>query len=152
MDASIAEKLKATEWEYADKDHQALAVLRQRIEDTGRYFGLISHSDLVKGVEFHYANINDGRAYRIDTYDWSGLDRRIIGDCLGYLSMESYLEAGFMCSALVIARLESRPSDTFFEWMEYLDVLPDLEEDTILAFWAEQVKKAHHWYAYGRRI
>lgn len=151
MDA-IAEKMKNTKWEYAPFDPNALAILRERIAETGRKFGLISYSDLVKGIEFHYPNISDGRTYRIDTYDWSGLDRRIIGDCLGYLSMESYLEAQFMASALVIGRLESKPSDSFFEWMEYLDVLPNLKEDTVLAFWAEQVKKSHHWFKYGKII
>ncbi len=152
MEDLLTRKLKAIIWEYADKDPQAIAILRERIEDTGRKFRLIAYSDIVKGIEFHYPNINNGQTYRIDTYDWSGLDRRIIGDCLGYLSMESYLNAGFMCSALVIARLESKPSDIFFEWMESLGVLPNLKEDTVLAFWSGEVKKAHQWYKYGKRI
>jgi len=149
---TIAEKLKAIEWEYADKDPDALNELLQRIEETGRKFGLISYSDLVNGVDFHYPNINEGRTHRISIYEWSGLDRHIIGDCLGYISMQSYLEAGFMASALVVARLESKPSDIFFEWMESLSVLPNLKEDTVLSFWTEQVKKAHQWYKYGKRI
>ena len=66
--------------------------------------------------------------------------------------MQSYLTAGFMASALVIARLESKPSDIFFEWMKDLGVLPDLKEDTVLAFWSNQVKKSHHWYKYGKKI
>ena len=66
--------------------------------------------------------------------------------------MESYLEAEFMASALVMGRAESKPSDSFFEWMEYLNVLPNLKEETVLAFWSEQVKKAHHWYKYGKKI
>lgn len=148
----LERKLRAIKWEYADKDPIALGELRGRIAQTGRKFGLISYSDLVKGVEFHYQNIGNGQAYQIDTHDWSGLDRRIIGDCLGYLSMESYAQAQFMCSALVIGRLESRPSEIFFEWMGELDVLPNLKEETVLAFWAEQVKKAHHWYKYGKKI
>lgn len=148
----LERKLKATRWEYADKDSAALDQLRQRIADTGRRFGLISYSDLVRGIEFSYPNIREGQNYRIDTFDWSGLDRRIIGDCLGYLSMESYSEAQFMCSALVIARRESKPSDIFFEWMKELDVLPDLREATVLKFWAEQVKKSHHWYKYGKKL
>lgn len=148
----IAHKLNDIEWEYADKDMTALAELRQRVQETGRTFRLISYTDLVKGVDFHYPNISDGNAYRINIYDWSGLDRRIVGDCLGYISKESYLEAGFMASALVIARLESKPSDIFFEWMKNLGVLPNVREDTVLAFWSEQVKKAHHWYKYGKKI
>jgi len=57
-----------------------------------------------------------------------------------------------MASALVVAQLESKPSDIFFEWMESLGVLPDTKEDTVLAFWSAQVKKAHHWYKYGKQI
>jgi hypothetical protein len=123
----IAEQLRAIEWEYADQDLAALAILSQRIQETGRNFGLISYSDLVKGVDFHYPYINGGRAYEISIYDWSGLDRRIVGDCLGYLAKESYLEAGFMNSALVIARLESKPSDLFFEWMVKLGLIEGMK-------------------------
>lgn len=148
----IQAALDAVEWEYADRDLAAIDELTKRIADTGRKFGLISYSDLVKGIEFHYPNINSGRPYRIDTYDWSGLDRRITGDCLGYISWRSYTQAKFMASALVIARLESKPSDIFFSWMEQLGVLPDTREDTVLTFWSQQVKKAHHWYKYGRQI
>ena len=148
----IQAKLEAVQWEYADKDLEAVNELTGRIAETGRKFGLISYSDLVKGIEFHFPNIAGGRTYRIDTYDWSGLDRRIIGDCLGYISWRSYTEAQFMASALVIARLESKPSDIFFEWMETLGVLPNTKEDTVLAFWSLQVKKAHHWYKYGKKI
>lgn len=147
----IAERLKTIVWDY-DKDASAQAALRQRIEDVGRRFGLISYSNLVKGIDFHFPNINNGRAYRITTHDWSGLDRRIVGDCLGSISRESYLNHGFMASALVVARQESKPSDIFFGWMEDLGVLPNLREETVLAFWVEQVKKAHHWYKYGKQI
>ena len=148
----IAIKLESTEFEYAPLDPAAVSQLAERIRHTGTKFSLISYSDLVKGIEFHFPNISDGKAYRIDTYDWSGLDRRIIGDCLGFLCKESYSEAGFMCSALVIARLESKPSDIFFEWMKYLDVLPNTSEATVLKFWSQQVQKAHQWYKYGKKI
>ena len=148
----IAERLQEIEWQYANRDLEALAILRNRVQETGKKFGLISYTDLVRGVEFHFPNVNEGAAYQINTYDWSGLDRRIVGDFLGYLCMESYLEAGFMCSALVIGKKKSRPSEIFFEWMEYLDVLPNMEDATVLKFWVGQVKKAHQWYAYGKKI
>lgn len=151
MDPTAA-KLDLVEWEYADKDPDAISELQSRIEAKGRQFGLISYTDLVRGVDFHYPNINQGKPYRINIHGWSGLDRRIVGDCLGFISKESYLAHGFMASALVIARLESKPSDMFFEWMVSLGVLPDLKEETVLAFWVEQVKKAHHWYKYGKQI
>lgn len=145
----IEQRLRETQYQYADKDPTALGQLRDRVVQTGRRFGLISYTDLVRDVEFHYPNINHGRAHQIRGWEWSGLDRRIVGDCLAYISMESYVEARFMASALVIGRLESRPSDMFFEWMESLGVLPDTREDTVLAFWSDQVRRAHHWYKYG---
>lgn len=148
----IENQLKAINWEYGDKNSEVIEELENRIAETGRKFGLISYSDLVNGVDFSYPNINDGNPFRISIYEWSGLDRRIIGDCLGYISMRSYIEAGFMASALVVARTESKPSDIFFEWMESLSVIPDLSEYSVLSFWSDQVKKGHHWYKYGEKI
>lgn len=149
----IEQRMNATIWEYADKDLSAIDQLTDRIAKIGQKFGLISYTDLVSGIAFHYPNINAGSPHYINVYgEWSGLDRRIVGDCLGYISMRSYQEAKFMASALVIARLESKPSDMFFDWMKSLGVLSSLSEESVLTFWAEQVKKAHHWYRYGKQI
>ena len=148
----IKAELKKIVWEYADKDMLAIKELEYRISEKGKTFGLISYSDLVRRINFHYPNIKNGAPYQIMTHDWSGLDRRIIGDCLGFISTRSYLSHGFMVSALVVARLESKPSDIFFERMNSLDLIPDLSEDSILVFWAHEVKKAHHWYKYEKKI
>jgi hypothetical protein len=125
--------------------------LEARIAEAGRNLGLITYSDLVQGVTFHLPNIRNGTAYQISIYDWTGLDRAILGDFLGYISTRSYLQNGFMASALVVNRAEYRPSDHFFEWMKKLAVLPDTQEDTVLAFWAGQANKAHNWYKASRR-
>ena len=147
----LIRELEGIDWEYGPIDLAALDELKGRIADTGRQFGLISYSDLVTGVDFHYPNINNGQTYRISIYEWTGLNRRIIGDCLGYISMGSCKEAGFMASALVIGRNESMPSEIFFNWMRDLEVLPDTREDTKDRFWIEQVNHAHQWYRYGRK-
>ena len=147
----IAEKMSSIQWSYGDKDNAALAVLEGRIADSGRRLALITYTDLVKGVEFHLPNIRNGSSYEIMTHDWSGLDRRIAGDFLGYSSYRSYSKHGFMASALVVSKAEYRPSDIFFNWMKSLDILPDTEEDTVLAFWMDQVNKAHNWYKSNRR-
>jgi hypothetical protein len=149
----IEKRMDETEWEYGDKDLAAIDELSSRIAATGKKFGLISYTDLVSGVAFHYPNINNGQPHFISVFgEWTGLDRRIIGDCLGYVSMRSYKEAKFMASALVIARTESKPSDMFFQWMQTLGVLPKLDEMSVLKFWSEQVAKAHQWYKYGKKI
>ena len=106
MDA-IETQMFQIQWSYGDKDPAALAVLQKRISEVGRSLGLITYTDLVKGVEFHLPNINNGAAYSITTYNWTGLDRRIIGDFLGYASYQSYSNHGFMASALVVNRDES---------------------------------------------
>lgn len=152
MDA-IEMRMDAVAWEYADKDLAAISELTSRIAETGRKFGLISYTDLVSGVPFHYPNINFGQPHFISIIgEWSGLDRRIVGDCLGYISMKSYKQAKFMASALVIARLESKPSDIFFEWMKELGALTSTSEMAVLKFWSEQVNKAHQWYKYGKQV
>lgn len=152
MDA-IEKRMDAIVWEYADKDLSAIAELTNRIAETGRKFGLISYTELVSGVPFHYPNINSGQPHFISVFgEWSGLDRRIVGDCLGYISMQSYKQAKFMASALVIARLESKPSDIFFEWMKELGALPSTSEMAVLKFWSEQVNKAHQWYKYSKQV
>jgi len=147
----LAQKFRAVQWTYADKDPGARAELTRRIADAGGRLGLITYSDLVRGVTFHLPNIRNGEAYTISVYDWTGLDRRIIGEFLGYISMESWEEGGFLASALVVNKQEYKPSDIFFEWMRQLGVLPDLREDTVLAFWADQVNKGHNWYRSRRR-
>jgi hypothetical protein len=148
---NLVKKMKTFSWAYADKDLASLEIVEKRIHESGKDLKLITYSDLVKGIEFHIPNINNGSAYQIKTYDWSGLDRRIIGDFLGYASFRSYEKYGFMASALVVNRDEYRPSWHFFLWMKELEVLPDLEEPTVLAFWIDHVNKAHNWYKSNRR-
>jgi hypothetical protein len=142
----IAEKLKAIEWLYADKDLAAATELEHRIADSARKLGFVTYSHLVKDVTFRLPNVAGGGPYQIRTYDWSGLDRRILGDFLGYISTQSFLKAGFLATALVVSSTELKPSDMFFSWMKDLGALPDLREDTVLAFWSRHFKAGLQWY------
>jgi hypothetical protein len=146
MRNDLCRKMREVTWIWGDKDPNALSALEQRIAEAGRQLALITYSDLVKGIDFHLPNVRNGGPYRVSIYDWSGFDRGMVGDFLGYISMRSYCEHGFMASALVVNRVESKPSDMFFDWMVKLQALPDATEDTVLAFWAKQVNKAHNWY------
>jgi hypothetical protein len=153
MDDEICQKMKSTiQYLWCDKDPAALAVLEQRIETAGRNLQMITYSDLVKGVDFHLPNVRNGEAYRVPIHDWSGFDRGMVGEFLGHISTRSWCAHGFMASALVVNRLEYKPSDLFFEWMVRLNVLPDNSDDTVMKFWIEQVNKAHNWYKSGRLI
>lgn len=133
-------------WQYGDKDPNALGILTDRIAETGKNQDLIPYSTLVEDVEFVLPNLQGGKPHRIKTYDWTGLDRKIIGDFLGFISKESYLRAGFFASALVIGKLEYKPSSHFFEWMEALEVIPNMSADSVAKFWVEHVNMAHDWY------
>jgi hypothetical protein len=144
----ILRKMNAVSWVYADKDPAALEILEQRIAEAGRDENklTVTYSNLVRGVKFHLPNIRNGEAYEIRTFDWSGLDRALIGEFLGYISKRSYEKAKFMASSLVVMSEEMRPSPHFFEWMKKLGILPSLDEGTVTKFWLEQVNKAHDYY------
>jgi hypothetical protein len=143
----IDKKLQEIKWQWADKDLEALAMLEARIARTGHDLGLITYSALVDGVKFQVPGLRDGKPFEIHVHEWTELDRALIGDFLGLISARSYARAKFMASALVVSRGEFRPSPHFFKWMETLDVLPNLKEDTVLAFWAKEVNKAHKFYS-----
>lgn len=146
MDDPILQKLKGIEWRWADKGSSALATLESRIAATGRDLGLITYSDLVRGVKFEVPTIRDGKPFEIHVHDWTEFDRALIGDFLGLVSARSYERARFMASALVVSKGEYKPSWHFFQWMETLDVLPDLADEKVMAFWANEVNKAHKWF------
>jgi hypothetical protein len=152
MDDELCKNMKAYDFVWADKDPNALSILEARIAEVGRNLQMITYSDLVKGVDFHLPNVRNGEAYRIPIHDWSGFDRGMLGEFLGFISTRSYCEHGFMASALVVNRLEYKPSEHFFDWMVRLNVLPNSDESTILKFWIEQVNKSHNWYRSGRLV
>jgi hypothetical protein len=139
----IERRMAEIKWSYAESDPDALAELVKRIEDKGRGEDLINYSDLVRGVTFHLRNVNKGEPFQIDVHDWTDLDRAILGEFLGYISMLSYRKAKFMASALAINRTEFKPSYHFFNWMKDLGMLSGRDVDD---FWQEQVKKAHNWF------
>ena len=145
IDPEIVKRLSSIKWAYADKDFSARKELEKKIAKTGRNYELISYSSLVENIPFMLPAIGPNPRF-IRTNDWQGLDRRIVGDFLGHLNMESYIKAGFFSSALVIGKEHSQPSDIFFEWMESIGILPNLNEDTVLKFWVDEVHKAHRFY------
>lgn len=151
MDSTLA-KLQDINWRWATQDSTAQAEIEHRIIARARKQGLITYSDLVAGIDFDIPSVNGGQPFRIDVHHWSVLDRALLGDFLGYTSSRSYEKAGFMISALVVNQDEYAPSWHFFEWMKQLDILPDTSEQTVLAFWAEQVHKAHQWFGKHRRL
>ena len=154
MDDAISRKLAEIEWRWGDKDAAALAILEDRIGDAGSQPSriTINYSELVRGINFTVPTLHGGKPYEIDVDHWTELDRALIGDFLGVVSARSYERAKFMASALVVLKDERKPSWHFFQWMEMLGVLPNLDDDTVLAFWIEQVNKAHEWFKVHYRV
>lgn len=144
-DPAVLARMDAVGWRYSIEDPIALSELRARIESCGKARGLISYSDLVAGMEFRLPSIQES-PYLINVRDWSGLDRAIIGDFLGHISMDSYRSAAFMASALVVGKHADQPSEHFFDWMEQLRILPNRKLETVLKFWVEHVQLAHRYY------
>ena len=87
----ILQKFEDIEWRYATGDTKALSTLEERIAAAGRKRFLITYSELVRGVTFNLPNVQRPRT--IDVTDWQELDRAIVGNFLGYISMRSYERA-----------------------------------------------------------
>ncbi|HYS05514.1 MAG TPA: hypothetical protein VEW47_10015 [Candidatus Dormibacteraeota bacterium] len=146
MSAEIRRRLAEIEWAYGDQDPRASKVLSSRIQKTARGQGLITYSDLVRGVTFQLPNINEGRSFEIDVNNWSELDRAIIGEFLGYLSAESYERAGIFVSAVVVTKDDGTPGAGFTKFMRDLGVLGAPSDAGALECWVKEVQKVHKWY------
>ena len=145
---TILSAMSAIEWTYAPNETSgAVQEMADRIARTGRLASsLISYSNLVSGIAFTFTNVQNNSPFVIDVRHWEGLHRRIIGDCLGYISYISYRDYDFMASSLVAGLTTNKPSDLFFEWMQSLGALSDLSETSVDRFWIDQVNKSAAWY------
>lgn len=143
---SVLERFRDIKWSYAPRDLTAAAELRHRIAERGRKGALIRYSDLVAGVTFRLPNVASGAPFQIDVGDWTDLDRALLGDYLGYLSLETYEQHGFMASALVVSKADDTPSDGFWSLMKLLGLVSSPRSDKATFFWLDQVRRAHEWY------
>jgi hypothetical protein len=141
----IETRFRAMQWDYGDKDDAARAELTHRIAAIGRRRGLVTYSDLVRGVTFNLPNVKGGPRV-IDVTDWEDLDRAIVGSFLGYIAMESYFAARFLASALVVSKQDGSPGEGFYSLLKELELIRTSKSDKALHLWAEHVAKAHQWY------
>lgn len=142
-------KMEKINWPYALNDeNDVLQEFQDRICRTARLrSSLISYSNLVAGVKFKFSNVNNGDEFYIDVHNWQGLHRKIVGDCLGYISYVSYRDFNFIASAIVAGLIDNKPSDIFFEWMNSLGAIKNMNKESIDSFWVSEVKKVVDWYA-----
>ena len=53
------------DWTYATRDLKALNQMRERLINIGSRYGLISYTDLVKGITFKMNGVHDGNTFQI---------------------------------------------------------------------------------------
>lgn len=142
----VLANLAAIPWMYGDRDPVAHQQLHDRIACSGRLGETITYTDLVRGIAFIIPGVRDGNLFFIEADEdgWLDLDRRIIGDFLAYLSFLSFRSFGFFASALVVRRGADRmPSYRFFfDFAERVGAIPDIQPETCLEFWTQQVADA----------
>ena len=141
----IQEAFRRINWHYAGGDANALAELESRIAAAGRGRKLITYSELARGVPFDLPNVK-GSPRVIDVTNWQDLDRAIIGDFLGYISMRSYEKAGFLSSALVVGERDGSPGGGFYGLLKELGLIPASQSHEALGLWADHVRRAHTWF------
>lgn len=141
----VQQRFDEIEWTYATGDAKALKELEERIAAAGRKRGLITYSDLVRGVTFNLPNLQKPRT--INVTDWQELDRAIVGDFLGYISKRSYERAKLFSSALVVSKMDGSPGEGFYSLLKQLGLISNARSTKALDLWAEHVAKAHTWYA-----
>lgn len=112
--------------------------------DAARRNEPITYSDVVQGIEF---TLDDGRRHTIDIHNWTGLDQRIIGQFLGFISVRTYDAHEFMASALAVDATNMQPSKSFFDFALNIGALVRDTERERTAFWIRQFNLAHEHYS-----
>ena len=143
---TTTDRFRKIAWHYAPGDGAARGEVGRRLARVGRERQLISYSDLVAGVTFRLPNVQGGDPLCLGVPDWTDLHRAIIGDFLGYLSMESWQRGEFLASALAVSKATTEPSEGFRALLKEIDLLPAGGKMELIIFWSEQVRKAHDWF------
>lgn len=141
----ILERFREIPWKYAPQDSAALAELERRLGEAASRRSLLTYSDLVRGITFNLPTLREP-IRTIDVSDWQDLDRAIVGDFLGYMSMRSYELGGFFSSALVVSKLDGSPSEGFYTLMKELGLIASSKTDKAMYLFAKHVALAHTWY------
>lgn len=75
-------------------------------------------------------------------------ERAALGDLLGEIATANLPEVGALISSIVVYLGQNDAGPGFFRLASFLDLLtPNPTADQKLAFWANQVKKTHEYYA-----
>jgi hypothetical protein len=143
----VEHRLEEYPWPYASQDPLALAEIARRVAVVGRSGGLLTYSELVRGIDFHLPTVNRGEPLRLGVPEWTDLHRAIIGDFLGRLCVDTYRSGKFMGSALVVASDTMQPSGGYRDLMRQLGILGGRSDREFLDHWLAETRRAYAWYA-----
>ena len=146
MSNSNFDRMMARHWEYSEAAPDAVVELGRRIANIGKRRDLVHYSKLVSGLELRMANVGDGAPFELGVPEWTDQDRKILGDLLGRLSLETYQRGKFLASALVTAKGTQEPGEGFWTFVDELGLFTSTSPTRRLMFWSEQVRLAHDWY------
>lgn len=124
----------------------ARAEIYERIRQAAKQRKMITYSDLVRGIKFTHPQMRNGEPFEILTFDWKGWDRKFIGGTLAQLTCDTLVTHDCLITSLVVDKGENAPSKILFEWLCDMNVIPDLDERTVLGFWAHHVKKTFEYF------
>lgn len=141
----IQRNFSTIRWAYAEQDPVALHELEKRIATAGRAEDVLTYSELVKDVPFNLSSLRNVPR-TINVSDWHEIDRAIVGDFLGYISMRSYDRGRFFASALVVSKETSEPGDGFGALLEHLGLVGSAKSPKVEAIWVDHINKAIAWF------
>lgn len=125
-------RFRAIRWAYAPGDSAARFELKQRLARVGHEEQLVTYSDLVAGVTFRLPNVQGGEPFQLGVPDWTDLHRAVIGDFLGYLSMESWERGAFLGERTCGQQSDcAEPSEGFRALLREVDLLPLARQDRV---------------------
>lgn len=135
-----------SEWPYPSADPNGQRHIRKKLEAAAgsKRQDPLTYSDLVGDVEF---TLPDGRKHSIIVHDWTGFDRMLIGQHLGFLASESFTDHGFMLSAFAVDSSNRRPSNGFFDLGVAFGAFPKDDPKRRDSFWTTQMALAHEFYS-----
>ncbi|NKE71264.1 hypothetical protein [Candidatus Manganitrophus noduliformans] len=103
--------------------------IRHILETAAKKKRKMFYSDLMEQVGLSYQN---------------PYHRRLIGECLGKLSAQTFKEKNYMLSALAVLKSTGRPNEIFFELANELGALDDTQKEK--DFYQSQIKKIYGKY------
>ncbi|GMV21035.1 MAG: hypothetical protein AMXMBFR57_09840 [Acidimicrobiia bacterium] len=130
-----------------DEDLSALLEIKRRLAEVARREpdDIVTYSTLVKGIVFRLPTVQGGAPLELGVPEWSGLHQSIIGGCLGRVSCDTYIEGGFLISAVAVSKATGEPSDGFNALLEALGFVGSKRDRRCTDIWIDQLRRSYAW-------